>query len=154
VVTLRLAGTQPWRSHRRVLIDTSIWIYHLEANARFGSAAASILTAMENGEFQGVTSELTLMELLVRPLKLGRKDIADEYELLLASFPNLELVPLRRNVLTRAAHLRAQYGIKTPDALILACGILSGASLALTNDLRWQRVTGIAVEVLQSDQAD
>lgn len=125
MVTPRLAAAQPWRSHRRVLIDTSIWIYHLEADARFGSAAASIVTAMENGEFQGISSELTLMELLVR-----------------------------RDVLTKAAHLRAQFGVKTPDALILACGLLSGASLALTNDLRWQRVTGIAVEVLQSDQED
>lgn len=147
-MTLRLATSQSWCAHQRVLIDTSIWIYHLEADARFGPAASNIIRAMENGEFKGVSSELTLMELLVQPLKQGREEIADAYELFFSNFPNLELAPLRRDVLIRAAQLRARYGVKTPDALILASGILNGATLALTNDLRWRRVTDIEIDVL------
>ncbi len=106
------------------------------------------MTALASGEFAGVISELTLMELLVKPLKLGRRDIADQYELILNDFPHLVLVPINRDVLVLAAALRARHGIKTPDAIILSTGIRSGATLAITNDMRWKRVTEIAVQTL------
>ena len=145
----RIAAAKPWRKHKRVLIDTSVWIYHLEGHNEFGAAAGAVLAAMEHGDFEGIVSELTLMELLVRPLKLSRQDIADEYEILLTNFPNLVLAPLRRDVLTLAAGLRAQYGIKTPDAIVMATGIRNGATLAITNDAGWQRVLELPCQLLK-----
>jgi predicted nucleic acid-binding protein len=135
--------------HRRVLIDTNVWLYHLEQNPEFGSAAAEVLAAMERGDFQGIVSELTLLELQVRPLRLERQDIADQYELLLDHFPNLIFAPVVRNVLTLAAMLRAKYRLKTPDAIVLATGIRQGATLAISNDLLWQRVKEIATHPLR-----
>jgi len=92
---------------------------------------------MEEGAFRGITSELTLLELTVRPLQVGRQDIADEYELLLSYFPNLELAPLTREVLLGAAALRARYRLRTPDAILLATGVDSAATAAVTNDDAW-----------------
>jgi predicted nucleic acid-binding protein len=145
-----MPAAKPWAGHRRILLDTSIWIYHLEEHPEFAQAASALMTALASGEFAGVISELTLMELLVKPLKLGRRDIADQYELILNDFPHLVLVPINRDVLVLAAALRARHGIKTPDAIILSTGIRSGATLAITNDMRWKRVTEIAVQTLQS----
>ena len=136
--------------HKRLLLDTSIWIYHLEQHAEFAAAAGRVIEGLESGKFRGVVSELTLLELTVRPLQLGRQDVADDYELLLGYFPNLELQPITRNVLLEAAGLRAQFKLRTPDAIQLATGLRFGATLAVTNDDAWRKVPLIET-ILLSD---
>jgi predicted nucleic acid-binding protein len=135
-------------AHKRVLIDTSVWIYHLESHAKFGAPAARIIENLEAGAFTGIASELTLLELTVRPLQLGRQDIADEYELLLGHFPNLELHPISREILLAAASLRARIRLRTPDAIQSATGLSAGATLAVTNDEAWRAVPAIEVLIL------
>ncbi len=106
--------------HRRILIDISVWIYHFEQNSRFGEAAGNVIEQLEAGKFRGVASELTLLELVVKPLQLGRQDAADHYETLLSHFPNLQLEQVSRAILLEAAALRARYKLRTPDAIQLA----------------------------------
>lgn len=129
--------------HRRVLIDTSVWIYHFERNSTFGEAAGYVIEQLEAGKFRGIASELTLLELTVKPLQLGRQDAADDYETLLSYFPNLELAPISRAILIEAAALRARHRLRTPDAIQLATAFHSGATLAITNDEAWKNVGGI-----------
>ena len=136
------------RRHERVLIDTSVWIYHFEGNARFGDAADDIIEELESGRFKGVASELTLLEIIVKPLQMRRQDAADDYETLLSFFPNLELVPISRAILLDAAALRARHRLRTPDAIQLATGLSSGATLAITNDGAWSKVSGIETLLL------
>lgn len=136
--------------HALVLIDTAIWIYHFERHTQFGSAAGKVIESLEAGQFRGVASELTLLELTVRPLQLGRQDVADEYELLLDHFPNLELAPVTREILLLAAGLRARHRLRTPDAIQVATAIQRGATLAITNDDAW-RVLPVIETVILSD---
>jgi predicted nucleic acid-binding protein len=49
----------------------------------------------------------------------------------------------------QAAHLRARYQIRTPDAIQIAAAIEFGARLFLTNDDRVRKVTEIEVVVLE-----
>jgi predicted nucleic acid-binding protein len=139
---------KPLGEHRRVLIDTSVWIYHFEPHAEFGASATQIIESLEEGEFRGVASELTLLELMVRPLQLGRQDAADDYETLLSYFPNLELIPIGRQILLDAAGLRARHRLRTPDAIQLATGLQAGATLAITNDGKWRGLPMIETMVL------
>lgn len=134
--------------HKRVLIDTSIWIYHFEHHAQFGVPAGQVIEQLEDGKFRGIASELTLLELTVRPLQLGRQDAADDYETLLSYFPNLDLEPISRLILLEAAGLRARYRLRTPDAIQLATGIKGGATLAITNDEAWRNLPMIETVVL------
>jgi predicted nucleic acid-binding protein len=131
--------------HKRVLIDTSVWIYHFEQHIEFGAAAGHVIESLEDGRFRGVASELTLLELTVRPLQLGRQDVADDYEVLLGYFPNLELVPISREILMEAAALRARHRLRTPDAIQIATGLAAGATLAVTNDAEWRAVPSIEI---------
>jgi predicted nucleic acid-binding protein len=48
----------------------------------------------------------------------------------------------------RAAQLRADLNLKTPDALHLAAAIEAGCDRVLTNDNRLSKCTDIPVEVL------
>jgi predicted nucleic acid-binding protein len=134
--------------HKRVLIDTSIWIYHFEQHAIFGANAGQVIERLEDGAFRGIASELTLLELTVRPLQLGRQDAADDYETLLSYFPNLELEPISRQILLGAAALRARFRLRTPDAIQLATGLHAGATLAITNDEAWRNLPMIETFIL------
>ena len=135
-------------SHQRVLIDTSIWIYHFEQHPEFAAPAGKIIEDLEEGKFRGVASELTLLELTVRPLQLGRQDVADDYEILLGYFPHLELEPISREILLEAAALRARQRLRTPDAIQIATGLRTGATLAVTNDEAWRNLPLIETVVL------
>jgi predicted nucleic acid-binding protein len=134
--------------HKRVLIDTSIWICHFEQHPELGAAAGKIIESLEEGEFHGVASELTLLELTVRPLQLGRQDVADDYEVLLDYFPNFELEPISREILLEAAALRARQRLRTPDAIQIATGLRTGATLAVTNDEGWRNFPLIETLIL------
>lgn len=134
--------------HRLVALDTSIWIYHFEGSATYGRAADAVLEAVAQGRIGAVASELTLLELLVAPLKKGAQDAADEIELALVHFPHLHLAPVTREVLVQAAAMRARYGLRAPDAIMLATALESGATLAITNDDAWRKVKEVDVLLL------
>ncbi|OGA95487.1 MAG: hypothetical protein A3G27_01055 [Betaproteobacteria bacterium RIFCSPLOWO2_12_FULL_66_14] len=135
--------------HRLVALDTSVWIYHFEGSAALGQAADNVLEAINQGRIGAVASELVLLELLVAPLKKGAQDVADEIELALTHFPHLQLAPVTRAVLVRAAELRARYGLRTPDAIMVATALESDATLAVTNDDAWRKVKEIEVVLLR-----
>jgi predicted nucleic acid-binding protein len=142
-VSVRFPG-----KHKRVLIDTSVWIYHFEQHPEFAVPAGRVIENLEAGKFRGVASELTLLELTVRPLQLGRQDVADDYEVLLGYFPNLELEPISREILLEAAGLRARQRLRTPDAIQIATGLRLGATLAVTNDEAWRNLPLIKTVIL------
>jgi predicted nucleic acid-binding protein len=135
-------------SHKRVLIDTSVWIYHFEQNPQLAAPAGLVIESLEAGKFRGIASELTLLELTVRPLQLGRQDVADDYEVLLGYFPNLELQPISREVLMEAAGIRARHRLRAPDAIQIATGVKYGATLAVTNDDAWRNLSLMETIVL------
>lgn len=135
-------------AHKRVLIDTSVWIYHFEQNPKLAAPAGRVIEQLEAGKFRGIASELTLLELTVRPLQLGRQDVADDYEILLGYFPNLELQPISREVLLEAARVRARHRLRTPDAIQIATGVRYGATLAITNDQGWRDQSMIETVIL------
>ena len=140
------------RRHKRIALDTSVLIYHLEGHPLYDGQTSALLDAIQGGSCQGVVSELSLLELLVMPLRKEQPDVADEYEILLTNFPNLTLAPLTRGVILTAAALRARHGLKTPDALIIATALEQKATLLVTNDRAWRRVPGIEIHCL-SDAA-
>ncbi len=53
------------RNQGRIGLDTSIFIYQLEASSRYAAPAATIFRELAGGTFTGVTSVLTVMELAV-----------------------------------------------------------------------------------------
>ncbi len=88
-----------------------------------------------------VTSTMTLLEILVRPFQLGSIEVAEEYEILLSSFPHLVIRDVNRAVARRAAQLRADYQMKPVDALQIATALEVGATLLITNDQGLRKLT-------------
>ena len=136
------------RRHARIGLDTSVFIYHIEERGPFAEAAGVAMDEMASGAFVGVTSVLTLMEIAVRPLQLGRSDVAEEYEVLLANYPNLEVAAIDRATARRAAELRARHRLRPADALQVAASLEHRATAFLTNDRALRRVDDIEVLLL------
>ena len=137
------------RRHERIGVDTPIFIYHLEGTTHLAGLAGVALDELAGGAFSGVTSVLTLMEIAVKPLQLRRPDIAEEYEVLLANYPNLVIAALDRPTARRAAELRAEYRLRPADALQVAACLEQGATAFLSNDRDLRRITDLHVWMLE-----
>ncbi len=132
--------TEKLKSFSTVGLDTTVFIYHFEKNPVYLQRTLELFDSIEKGEHLGVTSTITLLEIIVRPLSQGQVDIARKYEVLLINFPNLKIIGLDRDIVRQAARLRAEYHIGTQDALQVSAGLIHGANVFITNDRRLERL--------------
>jgi predicted nucleic acid-binding protein len=146
--------TKRLRSIPVVGLDTAIFIYHFENNPTYLPLTRVLFSSIEMGEQKGVTSTITLMEIIVKPLALGRVDVARKYEAMLVNFPNLQVVDIDRDVIRQAARLRAEYRIRPPDALQAAASLLYGAEVLVTNDGQLKRLNDKLEVILLTDLVD
>ena len=126
--------------HRRVALDTNPFIYVLNADPIYGRAAKQVFRWLEVANNEGVTSTVTLTELLVVPYRLADNDQVVEIFGLVSKFPNLSWVAPDLKIADYAARLRATYGLRTPDALQAATAVAEKATAFVTNDAAFERV--------------
>ena len=128
------------RHHRRIALDTPIFIYQLDANPRYLELADRVFAWLERPGHSAVTSTITMTELLVQPYRASELQRVDEFYGLLSTYPNLEWIAPDLEIADMAAGLRARYASRTPDALQAATAIRAGATLFVTNDRAFRRM--------------
>lgn len=126
-------------------LDSAIFIDLMEEHTQYLPVLEPIFSAISAGSLTAVTSSLTLLEVLVQPLRANLPALADSYEKILTHSSGLTLIPLDERVLRAAAQLRAVTSMKTPDAIQLASALAAGCTAFLTNDLRIPSVPGLPV---------
>jgi predicted nucleic acid-binding protein len=129
-------------------LDTSIFIYHLEDHPRYAPLTEVIFNALEEGTNKGVTSYLTLMEILTKPKAEGFLQVVRDYEYYLTTCPNLSFYEMGLECARKASDLRAVDRIKAPDAIQIATAILHGATAFLTNDRIFERIKAMDILIL------
>lgn len=129
-------------------LDTAPLIYFIEENPTYLEIVRAFFEAMDRGEFRGVTSVVTSLEVLVHPLQHGDPALADQYRDILLNAEALSTVVLSQDIAEEAARLRAAHNIRTPDAIQMATAIHEGASFFLTNDGRLPSLPELEVLVL------
>ena len=117
-----------------IYLDTCLLIYLTEDHPRWGQAVVNAIASVRESRF--AISPLTKCECLVGPLKEGDTAIQARFESLFEQFVILEIT---ESTYLHAAQLRARYGLKTPDALHLACAQENGCNALWTNDDRLER---------------
>jgi predicted nucleic acid-binding protein len=136
------------RRHHKIGLDTSVFIYQLEANPRYVKLTEKIFASLERSH-RAYTSTITMTELLVQPYRDLNDQRVDEFYSLLSTFPNLEWVAPNLEIADLAARLRAEHRLRTPDALQAATAAHSGVTCFITNDRVFQRVKLFASVVLE-----
>lgn len=129
----------------RIALDTAPFIYMMEEHPLFLDVVEPLFRAIDGARLRAVTSELTLLEVLVVPYRRGQAELAERYDALLTRGRGLHLVALDRSLLRAAAQLRATLGLRTPDALQIAAALASRCAAFVTNDRRLPAVPGLRV---------
>ncbi|MEM1042770.1 MAG: PIN domain-containing protein [Bacteroidota bacterium] len=133
---------------RRVYFDSNVFIYVVEGSAVYESALRPVVRAVASGALTALTSELTLSEVLVHPLRDRDAERERSFLRVVRAHGGLAVEPVSRSVLIEAARLRAATtALKLPDAIHAATARLHGCAVLLTNDARVRAVPNL--EVLQ-----
>ncbi len=138
------------RRHQRIALDTSVFIYQLEANPRYVNMTDHVFTWLEQLHGTAVTSTITMTELLVQPYTRSDEKQVDEFYSLLSVYPNLDWIPPSLEIADTAARIRAVYRLRTPDALQAATAVESKATGVITNDSMFGRVREFETVVLEN----
>ena len=111
----------------QVLLDTALIIYSVERNSTYELLLQPLWDALDSGSVEVATSELTLLETLVKPLRDNDTSLVRDYEKFLTD-TRLQLHPSNAAILKEAARLRATTRLKTPDAIHAATALAVGCS--------------------------
>jgi predicted nucleic acid-binding protein len=80
----------------RIYLDTSIFIYALEAYPAYVSTLTSLFAAIDEGTIKAVTSELTLAEVLIKPMMDDNAELQTVYKETLRSSEAFSVIPVNR----------------------------------------------------------
>jgi predicted nucleic acid-binding protein len=137
----------------RLYLDTNVLISAAEGVCE----EATLLNALLDASIRAatpflVTSEMSLAELLVKPLRTGNDELVGHYNILIRSGEWLDVYPVSRQVLLQSARLRALSRLKLPDAIHFATAQLSHCRHFLTADADFSDlVLRAAGEEMRSD---
>lgn len=133
---------------RRVAFDTNALIYLFEDREPQVDLVAAVLGRVEGGHALGIVSTIVEMELLVRPLREQDFAFVVGLELFLRNERNWVVRNVDREVARSAAAIRANTGMKAPDALIAATAVLEGCDAIIGNDRDFARLSDVPYLVL------
>ena len=135
--------------HRRIALDTSVFIYQLEANARYLPLTDHIFSWLERPDSKAVTSTITMTELLVRPYRDSDQQRVNAFYALLSTYPNLDWIAPDLEIADLAARFRPLHRLRTPDAIQAATAAHARVTGFVTNDAVFERVGNFETLVLE-----
>ncbi len=130
-----------------VYLDASGFIYSVERIEPYRTLLEPMWLQAQTGQFSIVSSDLVVLETLVKPLREGDKVVENLFRSLFEA-SEVRLIPATRPLWEEAARLRAETGLKTPDALHAAAALHAGCTIFITNDDDFRRLKELPVVVL------
>jgi predicted nucleic acid-binding protein len=140
-------GTLNFQRSSLVYVDAQIVIYSIEKFPNYFPTLEPIWLDLKAGEIKLVTSELTLLETLVMPLRQADMTLVQTYEQLLLG-ADIQLIPISQKILRDAATLRATVNLKTPDAIHATTALSANCAFFLTNDRAFRNVPNLPTVIL------
>jgi len=131
-----------------VYLDTNIIIYAVEGHETHAAPIKSLLQGLTKREIIGVTSDLTLAEVLVKPKRDGNAKLEDAYRRFLLPTESLRNSAVSREILEAAAGIRATSALKLPDAILVATATIEDCDSFRTNDGGFRSMAGVRVVML------
>ncbi len=140
-------GTLNFQSSSLVYVDAQIIIYSIEKFPNYFPTLEPMWLKLKTGELRLMTSELTLLETLVMPLKQADIKLVQTYEELLLG-TDIQLISISQKILRDAATLRATTNLKTPDAIHATTALSTTCAFFLTNDRAFRNVPNLSAIIL------
>lgn len=131
-----------------VYFDANAFIYSVEKTEPYRTSLDPVWQSARKAAIKIASSEIVIVETLVRPIREGDHLLEDIYRGLLLNSTEVNLIPISHPILDRAARIRAKTGLKTPDAIHAATALECDAKIFITNDASVRRVPGLPIAVL------
>ncbi|MCG3130624.1 MAG: hypothetical protein FLDDKLPJ_01390 [Phycisphaerae bacterium] len=131
-----------------VYVDANMVIYAVEKVAPYSEMLEPLWQKTAAGALSVLSSELVVCETLIKPIRDGKPNLEALFRNFLMNSHEFRLLPITLGILERAARIRAENGLKTPDAIHAATAVEQDVSMFLTNDAGFRRVEGLPVAVL------
>ncbi len=139
-------GTLILPASGRIYVDANAVIYAVERIEPYQTLLEPLWQAASDGRVALVTSELTWLETLTKPLRDQNVRLESLFRAFLSA-REVTLVPAALSIWEHAARLRG-LGLKTPDALHAATALSQQCVMFITNDPVFYRVPQLPVVVL------
>lgn len=136
---------------RRVYFDACVAIYYVEGHPMLFPKVVSALFPAGGDNAYPVISELTRLECRVYPLRTGDRQLLERYDAFFA-LDDVGKASIDRAVFELATVLRADHGLKTPDAIHLASALTSGCDEFWTNDGRLAKAATGRIRIVVFNQ--
>ncbi len=130
-----------------VYIDANVLIYSVERIEPYRTLLEPMWQQAQDGNLSIVSSPVLVTEVLVKPFQVGNIGIEMQYREVFASNA-LRLLDTSYEMFEDAARLRAESGLKLPDALHAATALRAGCALFITNDTDFRRIERLPTVVL------
>jgi predicted nucleic acid-binding protein len=119
-----------------IYIDSCVLIYAVEDDWKWGGPSRDAIARAVTDEL--AISPLVKLECLVAPHKRKDQVLERRFHQVFNGLNNFEMTEA---VYLMASELRAHFGLKTPDALHLACAQHHGCEALWTNDSRLNKAS-------------
>jgi predicted nucleic acid-binding protein len=117
----------------RFYLDANVFIYAFDGGIAW-EPLRHLLSLLRGGQLRAVTSELSLAETLVWPIRNRDRVAQAAFSEAIQNSAGLIVHPVSRAVLLEAARLRALHPLEMPDAIHAATAKLSNCRAFLTGD--------------------
>jgi predicted nucleic acid-binding protein len=118
----------------RVYFDVNPIIYFIEKNTQFAETVTPVFEMIGDGSILAFTSELSLTEILIKPIRDNLNQVIQAHKELLLDPELFTLILPNQDTFLLAAELGGKLSMRTPDAIHMACAIQSKCKYFITND--------------------
>jgi len=126
-----------------VYFDTNIFIYAIDGHEEYQDLLQNMFEHIAENKILVITSELTLAECLVKPMRDENKESIEQYTNHIKTSELLKVKAVSRNILISSADTRNKLGLKLPDAIHMATAIDQECKTFITNDRKLKAPEGM-----------
>lgn len=131
-----------------ISFDTMVVIYFLERNAFYFPLVSELFQRAEQEQNSFSASIMIYLEVMTGVYKRGHSNEIEKTKQFFAYYGTIAYQPINCDVADTAAHLRVAYGLKTPDAIILATALVYKANALITNDASMKKISVLPIVCL------
>lgn len=117
-----------------IYFDTNVFIYAIEGHESYYQWISELFEYIASNQIKVITSELTLAECLVKPIKDGNQAAIEGFKRHLQSNESIQMCQIAREILIRSAQVRSELSLKLPDAIHVATAIEHACQVFVSHD--------------------
>jgi len=123
----------------KVVLDTNIFLNVKNREEPYYESSKRVLDAVDDGRLHAVVSVVSIAELCAGYYSVGDEGGRQEMIMHLLSSKDFSIVELDVKLADAAGRIRAETGLRLPDAIIVASGLERGATYIVTHDEEFRK---------------